>query len=189
VLVEQGGANLVTIAQDVKIQVEMNPNQVGAYRLIGYENRVLSNEDFNDDRKDAGEIGAGHTVTALYELLTPAQAASEVNVDGLRYQKVVPREDASYEVATVKLRYKAPLGHQSRLIEVPVRAGSGVAPSEAFRFSSAVAAFGMLLRGSAYRGNASYALVDELARGALGVDRGGYRREFLGLVQGASRLN
>ncbi len=189
VLVEQGGANLVTIAQDVKIQVEMNPSQVGAYRLIGYENRLLATEDFNDDRKDAGEIGAGHTVTALYELLTPAQAASEVNVDGLRYQKVTPREDGSSEVATVKLRYKAPLGRQSRLLEVPVRAGASAAPSEAFRFSAAVAAFGMLLRDSAYRGNASYALVDELARGALGVDPGGYRREFLGLVQGASRLN
>jgi Ca-activated chloride channel family protein len=191
VLIEQGGANLVTIAQDVKIQVEMNPSYVGAYRLIGYENRVLKNEDFNDDRKDAGEIGAGHTVTALYELLTPAQASSEVNVDGLRYQKVIAAGDGSSEVATVKLRYKAPLGRQSRLVEVPVRGGwDGLtATSEAFRFSAAVAAFGMLLRGSAYRGNASYALVDELARGSLGADPGGYRREFLGLVQGASRLN
>jgi Ca-activated chloride channel family protein len=190
VLLEQGAANLVTIAQDVKIQVEMNPELVGAYRLIGYENRVLQNEDFNDDRKDAGDIGAGHTVTALYELLDTAQAAREANVDALRYQRVVPREGGSSELATVKLRYKAPLGRTSRLIEFPVRgsASSLEQTSEAFRFSAAVAGFGMLLRGSTHRGAASFPMVSSLASGALGPDRNGYRREFLGLVERAERL-
>ncbi len=127
VLVEEGGANMVTIAKDVKVQVEMNPNHVGAYRLIGYENRALRAEDFNDDTKDAGEIGAGHTVTALYEILSPEQAAREVSVDGLRYQRTEARTEDGWgssaragELATVKLRYKAPRGHKSRLIEVPV---------------------------------------------------------------------
>lgn len=209
VLVEQGGANLVTIAKDVKIQIEMNPEVVGAYRLIGYENRVLATEDFNDDKKDAGEIGAGHTVTALYEILSPEQAAREVSVDQLRYQrtsspkssgqKTAKTERASGreaeagggELCTIKLRYKAPTGSTSRLVQVPVLAASVPLDrtSPAFRFSAAVAGFGMLLRDSEYAGRASYGMVGSLAEGALGRDKNGYRREFLGLVDRAQRVD
>lgn len=197
VLVEEGGANMVTIAKDVKIQVEMNPNYVGAYRLVGYENRVMRAEDFNDDRKDAGEIGAGHTVTALYEILTPEEAARQVSVDGLRYQK--PQRSGEEfggdrvsrgEIATVKLRYKAPQGQRSRIIEVPVQAKVR-APrhtSSAFRFSAAVASFGMLLRDSEYKGSATYGQVRRLAEGALGEDPHGHKSEFLELVTQAERL-
>ncbi len=187
VLVEQGGATLVTIAQDVKIQLEMNPADVGAYRLIGYENRALRNEDFHDDRKDAGELGAGHTVTALYELLTPAQAKAELRTDPLKYQRVTPTETASSELATVKLRYKLPGGSTSQLLEVTVPAASRTLEQASAdqRFAASVAMFGMLLRESEHKGSASLPLVSELARGALGQDRGGYRREFLSLVERA----
>ncbi len=190
VLVEQGGANLFTIAKDVKIQLELNPQWVGAYRLVGYENRMLEAEDFNDDKKDAGEIGAGHTVTALYELLSPEQARRELSVDGLKYQAASSPTGRAEELATIKLRYKAPSAHRSRLLEVPVRATSTplASTSEAFRFSSAVAAFGMLLRGSEHRGHSSYGLVANLARGALGPDPHGHRREFLGLVDRARHV-
>lgn len=197
VLVEEGGANMVTIAKDVKIQVEMNPAHVGAYRLIGYENRALSAEDFNDDRKDAGEIGAGHTVTALYEILTPEQAARALDVDELRYQKrgkpgawQIPLDGGSAELATVKLRYKAPQGQKSRLIEVPVEhlVRKPSQTSDAFRFSAAVAGFGMLLRDSEYKGNISFAMVRSLAEGAQGRDEYGYKQQFVGLVSRAAQL-
>lgn len=197
VLVEEGGANMVTIAKDVKIQVEMNPRFVGAYRLIGYENRALRAEDFNDDAKDAGEIGAGHTVTALYEILSPEQAAREVIVDDLRYERNGARGEESWgtgiekgELATVKLRYKAPRGQRSRLIEVPVR--SRILPprqtSDAFRFSAAVASFAMLLRDSEFKGRASYDQVRSLAQDSLGRDPYGHKHEFLSLVSQAARL-
>lgn len=213
VLVEEGGANLVTIAKDVKIQVEMNPAVVGAYRLIGYENRVLAAEDFNDDTKDAGEIGAGHTVTALYEVMSPEQAAAQVGVDELKYQpgqkwqsleggwpsarpsgarEDSPRRAApgGAELATVKLRYKTPQGSRSTKLEVvvPARTLSPGQTSESFRFSAAVASFGMLLRGSEYRGASSYRQVRQLAAGAVGRDEFGHRREFLKLVEQAARL-
>jgi len=192
VLVEEGGANLVTIAKDVKIQVEMNPRLVGAYRLIGYENRALRAEDFNDDRKDAGEIGAGHTVTALYELLSPEQAARELSVDTLRYRQTTSTKVAvdAAEVCNVKVRYKAPQGRTSQLLafSVGARTVGERHPSEAFRFSAAVASFGMLLRDSEYRGASSFDLVNDLAQGALGSDRGGYKREFLQLVKQARSL-
>lgn len=197
VLVEEGGATMVTIAKDVKIQVEMNPEYVGAYRLVGYENRALRAEDFNDDAKDAGEIGAGHTVTALYEILTPEQAARQITVDDLRYK----RPDGSRieergskigrgEIATVKLRYKTPQGQRSRLLEVPVKADVR-APretSDAFRFSAAVASFGMLLRDSEYKGDTSYGKVRRLAQDALGQDPHGHKHEFLELVSKAESL-
>ncbi len=184
VLVEEGGANLVTIAQDVKIQVEMNPAYVGAYRLIGYENRRLTTEDFTNDKKDAGDIGAGHTVTALYELLTPEQAARELKADDLRYQTPRAAQGKSTELCTVNLRFKKPLGATSQLAVFPVqsRATSLNGTSESFRFSAAVAGFGMLLRDSEFKGTASYALVGELAQNSLGRDAGGYRHEFLSLV-------
>ncbi len=192
VLVEQMSGTLVTIAKDVKIQVEFNPARVQAYRLIGYENRILAHEDFNDDKKDAGEIGAGHTVTALYEVIPAGADAKAPGVDPLKYQ--TPRDPApagySDEVLTLKLRYKAPDGDTSRLIEQPVTdAGKSFdQASDDFQFAAAVAEFGMLLRGSEYKGHANYDAVLELAGSGVGKDPGGYRTEFLGLVRKAKAL-
>jgi Ca-activated chloride channel family protein len=192
VLVEEMGGTLVTIAKDVKVQVEFNPARVKAYRLIGYENRALAAEDFADDRKDAGELGAGHSVTALYEVV-PVGAPTPVRGAGpLRYQQVRPREGAgqSGELLTVKLRYKRPDGETSRLIEQPVL-DRGVAlarTSDDFRFSAAVAEWGLLLRQSRFRGEATWAGVLERARGALGHDEHGHRREFVRLVEESRRM-
>jgi Ca-activated chloride channel homolog len=174
VLVTQAGGTLVTIAKDVKIQVVFDPAQVSSYRLIGYENRALANSDFADDRKDAGEIGAGHSVTALYEIALTDEAASAVA-----------------PMMTVKLRYKRPESDTSVPVEVSVKNADSAVTSDDFRFSAAVAAFGMLLRDTdpENRGTASFALVDELARGALGADRHGYRRQFLDLVETAAALS
>lgn len=189
VLVEEGGANLVTVAKDVKVQVEFNPAAVGAYRLIGYENRALRTEDFRDDRKDAGDMGAGHSVTALYELLTPAQAARVASNDTTKYTGANGTATTVAELAHVKLRYKAPTGSVSRLLEVAVPLSDRARPTSAsFRFSAAVASFGMLLRESEYRANSNFGLVEELARGALGNDAAGHRREFLHLVARARSL-
>jgi Ca-activated chloride channel family protein len=176
VFVEEVGGTLVTIAKDVKIQVEFNPSRVSAYRLIGYENRALRNRDFHDDRKDAGEIGAGHTVTALYEIV-PADA------DG-------GQSGGAPELLTVRIRAKAPDGDVSRLIERPlVDRGHDVSDASGeFRFAAAVAAFGMLLRDSPDRGDANCAAVLELAQANLGSDPGGYRQEFLDLVRKAQAL-
>jgi Ca-activated chloride channel family protein len=188
VFVEQGGA-LVTIAQDVKLQVEFNPARVGAYRLIGYENRLLRDEDFNDDRKDAGDLGSGHTVTALYEIVPPGEPVPDPGVDPLKYQK--PRQPAaggSGEWLTVKLRYKDPGRPTSKRLEQPLVGEVGrmeEAPAD-FRFAAAVAEFGLLLRKSEYRGSASYAQVRDLARGATGGDW--HRVGFLELVDRAERL-
>lgn len=175
VLVRELGATLVTIAKDVKVQVEFDPRAVGAYRLIGYENRLLRPEDFRDDRKDAGEIGAGHTVTALYELIPPVVGAREAPTRAAR--------DA--DVLRVRLRYKEPDGQTSKLVQVAARDhGAGFAQaSEDFRFAASVAAFGMLLRGSPHRGGASYEGVLEMARQARGDDPQGLRAEFLELVE------
>ncbi|MGC9506010.1 vWA domain-containing protein [Baaleninema sp.] len=189
VLVNELGATLLTIAKDVKIQVEFNPAQVQAYRLIGYENRLLQDEDFNDDSRDAGELGAGHSVTALYEIV-PVGVELDVElpeIDELRYQQPSETRDFadSDEVMLVKLRYKNPTEDESQLIERPVVEG-GVAlegASEDFRFAAAVAAFGMLLRDSEYKGNTTIELVRELADNARGVDRNGYRAEFLRLLE------
>ncbi len=189
VLIEEAGATLVTIAKDVKIQVEFNPKYVGAYRLIGYENRKLHNEDFNDDKKDAGEIGAGHTVTALYEIVAPAETTKLAQVDALKYQKpTVPSNDES-ELMTVKLRYKAPHSQTSNLMSVPVQAGAKEQTSDDFRFSAAVAAFGMVLRDSEQRGKADLDLAQQLAQGALGSDPSGRRSEFVSLVARARSLH
>ena len=193
VLVREMGGTLFTIAKDVKVQVEFNPALVDSYRLIGYENRVMAAEDFNDDRTDAGELGAGHTVTALYEVV-PAGGGSDVRtrVDPLRYQERRARagEEASGELMTVKLRYKAPEGGESRLIERAVRDAGGRldAASADLRFAAAVAQWGMLLRGSPHAGDASYEDVLELARGALGRDEHGDRAGFVRLVQSSRRL-
>ena len=193
VLVEQMGSTLFTIAKDVKIQVEFNPARVAGYRLIGYENRLLAKEDFNDDKKDAGEIGAGHTVTALYEIIPVGQAVpGSPSVDPLKYQR--PEEGSasvSNELLTVKLRYKAPDGDKSKLIEIPLTADdipAFDAASEDFRFASAVAAFGMKLRGSAEAGKFTWPEIQDIARGALGNDPGSYRAEFLTLIEKAKAL-
>jgi Ca-activated chloride channel family protein len=191
VLVDELGATLVTIAEDVKIQVELNPATVASYRLIGYENRLLKDEDFNDDDVDAGEIGSGHTVTALYEIV-PAGAGADAagGVDALKYQKKAGLSEAatSGELMTVKLRYKAPQGEASELISTTVSDDTDERTSENFRFSAAVAGFGMLLRDSKHAGELSFADVLALADGARANDRRGYRAELVELVKTAARL-
>ncbi len=195
VLVDQMGATLFTIAKDVKIQVEFNPAHVAGYRLVGYENRLLAKEDFNDDKKDAGEIGAGHTVTALYEIIPAGHSLpGQPSVDPLKYQQpepVVTGAPESGELMTVKLRYKAPDAETSELIEVPFPT-TEIPPfdqaSEDFRFASAVAGFGMKLRGSPDAGDLGWNDLQKIVRGALGEDPGSYRAEFLTLIEKASRL-
>ncbi len=193
VLVSEFGSTLFTIAKDVKIQIEFNPAKVQAYRLIGYENRVMAAEDFNDDKKDAGELGSGHTVTALYEVI-PAGIKSEFigKVDALKYQpvKTMTTTTGGDELMTIKLRYKKPDGDVSKLIVHPVNDAhlALASTSENFRFSAAVASFGMLLRNSAFKQNASFQQVIGLAKGAKGTDANGYRQEFINLVQAAGSL-
>jgi Ca-activated chloride channel homolog len=189
VLVHEVGATLETIAKDVKIQVEFNPKAVSAYRLIGYENRVLNDEDFNDDKKDAGEIGAGHSVTALYEIVPVGVPIEAPSVDPLRYQQrpQPTRAADSSELATVKIRYKAPDGDTSRLITTSL--SNRIQPmSENLGFGSAVAEFGMLLRNSKYRGTASFPALIARARAFAGKDPEGYRWEFVRLADRASDL-
>jgi Ca-activated chloride channel family protein len=193
VLVDEMGGTLVTIAKDVKIQVEFNPARVAAYRLVGYENRLLAAEDFNDDTKDAGEIGAGHTVTALYEIVPAGQEVDLPGVDPLKYQKPMEKTGAaaSGELFTLKLRYKEPDGETSKLIERPVTdiGESWAEASDDFRFAAAVAGFGMLLRDSPHKGKATYDSILELAGKALGEDPRGYRKELLDLVSAAGKLS
>jgi Ca-activated chloride channel family protein len=189
VLVGEGGATLVTVAKDVKIQVEFNPSNVAAYRLIGYENRALRNEDFNDDRKDAGEIGAGHTVTALYEIVPAGTEIDLPGVDPLKYQRpAAPAAGAARdELMTVKLRYKAPDADDSRLLSVTVKNATGDLSAN-LGFAAAVAEFGMILRQSAHRGSATHADAAALARRFRGPDPDGYRAEFIRLVELADAL-
>lgn len=192
VLVEQMSGTLVTIAKDVKVQVEFNPAQASAYRLIGYENRLLNKEDFNNDAKDAGDIGAGHTVTALYEVVTANQSASTPEVDPLKYQKSPRLNTAATrdELLTLKLRYKEPDDDTSRLITIPVTddGGNWAAATDDFKFAAAVAEFGMLLRESPHKGEASFKSVRKLAKEGRGSDAEGYRAEFLELVDQAEAL-
>ena len=197
VLVEQIGGTLVTIAKDVKIQVEFNPAQVAAYRLIGYENRILEAEDFNDDKKDAGEIGAGHTVTALYEVV-PSQADADLpTVDPLKYEKTAPLSDLlddqsiRDQLLTLKLRYKAPDADTSKLLEFtlvdPGHSFGQASPD--FRFATAVASFGMLLRDSQHKGTATYDTVLDIATESKGPDVHGYRLELLDMVRCAKAIS
>ncbi len=198
-LVDQTAGTLATIAQDVKIQLEFNPERVKAYRLIGYENRIMRHQDFHDDSKDAGEIGAGGSVTALYEIV-PAGEAESTTVGKLKYRhksdspavqpRPIEQEDASRELLTVKLRYKRPGESASKLIERGVidEGRSYSAASNDFRFAAAVAAFGMILRDSPHKGTASLDQVHELASESLGADHGGFRGEFVELVIKAKRL-
>ncbi|QQS30844.1 MAG: VWA domain-containing protein [Sphingobacteriales bacterium] len=191
VLVTELGATLLTIAKDVKIQVEFNPARIAKYRLIGYENRILAARDFNDDTKDAGELGAGHTVTALYEL-TPTKSNEPVTaeVDPLKYQQAEIKPSAlnSNELMTVKLRYKPPQQDQSLLIERSVNTTGVGQYSDNFTFAASVASFGMLLRQSKYAGTASYDSVLEMAKQGQGSDSEGYRKEFIELVLKAKAL-
>ena len=190
VLVQQFGGTLFTLAQDVKLQVEFNPARVREYRLVGYENRLLAAEDFNNDRKDAGELGSGHTVTALYEIVPVGAPAT---VDALKYQPApsTPAALASAELLTVKLRYKEPRGLVSRKLELPLTgaARSLAEASENLRFAAAVAEFGMLLRQSDYRGTATYNTAAQLADGARRFDPEGYRAELVRLVRLAEGLH
>ncbi|RMF95113.1 MAG: VWA domain-containing protein [Gammaproteobacteria bacterium] len=188
VLVEQLTGTLQTIARDVKIQVEFNPAVVAEYRLIGYENRILRREDFNNDRVDAGEIGAGHTVTALYELSLVGSPARLI--DPLRYAPGQRSGRAAAELAFLRLRYKPPAGGGSRLLERAVPAPRGALPpaSDRLRFAAAVAAFGQLLRGGEYLGEFGYGDVVTLAAAARGSDPHDDRGEFLGLVRLAESL-
>ncbi len=193
VLVSEFGGTVFTIAKDVKLQVEFNPAKVQGYRLIGYENRLLNKEDFKDDKKDAGELGSGHTVTALYEVI-PADIESEFlkDVDDLKYQKKAKESKASGsdEILTVKFRYKEPSGSVSKLIEHPVmdRSIAFDQTSENFRFAACVAEFGMLLNDSKFKSFASFGHVLKVARAAQGKDVEGYRKEFIALVRKAERL-
>lgn len=186
VFVDEMAGTLLTVAKDVKVQVEFNPVAVGAYRLIGYDNRALAAEDFKDDRKDAGEMGAGNSVTALYEIVPAGREGDIADVDPLRYQKTTPSLRASEgELATVTIRYKLPAEGISRPFEqVVIDDGKSFQQSsENFRFAAAVAELGMLLRSSPYRGTASFDDVISFARDARGDDAEGYRNEFVQLAQ------
>jgi Ca-activated chloride channel family protein len=200
VLVRQINGTLVTIAKDVKIQVEFNPVQVASYRLIGYEKRVLRKEDFNNDKIDAGEIGAGHTVTALYEVVpagtAPNPAESVSPVDDLKYQSNPAAaasslgKSSSPEMMTVKLRYKEPDGDTSKLLSQSfVDRGADFAQAAPdLKFAAAVAEFGMILRDSEFKGNGSLGEVSDWAREGKGADENGYRAGFLELVRKAQAL-
>lgn len=185
------GGTLFTIAKDVKLQVEFNPKYVQSYRLVGYENRLLNNEDFNDDKKDAGDMGAGHTVTALYEIVPVGVKTGQPAVDPLKYQQNQPVPGNNTEVLTVKLRYKNPTDSSSQLISQVLRwkqQDISAAPED-FRMATAVADFGLLLRNSEHKGNASYEQVLKLAGNARGTDEEGYRAEFIQLVKKAQLIS
>ena len=191
VLVEQMGSTLITVAKDVKIQVEFNPAKVGAYRLIGYENRIMAHRDFNDDTKDAGEVGAGHHVTALYEIAPPGADGEDASgVDPLEYSKTTASGSPSNESFLLKMRYKPPAGETSRKLEIRVvdEGRSFGESSEDLKFASAVAGFGMLLRDSPHKGSLTYAGVLEIAEPVSAHDPSGYRREFLAAVRQAKSL-
>ncbi len=188
---EQVAGTLYTIAKDVKIQVEFNPAKVAGYRLIGYENRLLADRDFNDDKKDAGEIGAGHSVTALYEIVPAGQKIENGGVDDLRYSKVEPTDTKfNDELLTVKLRYKEPNETESKLLTQGLldRANTIENASDNLRFASAVAEFGLLLRDSRYKGNADFGSINNLVESSLGSELKNYRNDFLDLVRKANRL-
>jgi len=190
-LVHEMGGTLFTVAKDVKLQIEFNPAKVLAYRLIGYENRLLRKEDFHDDSKDAGELGAGHSVTALYELVPPGGDSGLAPVDPLKYQStaVSPSATSSPELLTLKLRYKAPDSDTSQLMTTTVADESGpfATATDNLRFAASVAELGMLLRSSPYKGSSSFSQVREIAQQSLGRDAEGYRHDFLSMISMAER--
>ncbi len=188
---EQVAGTLYTIAKDVKIQVEFNPAKVAGYRLIGYENRMLADRDFNDDKKDAGEIGAGHSVTALYEIVPAGQKVENPGVDELKYSKTEPTDTRfNNELMTVKLRYKEPKESISKLLSIGImdKNNSIENATDNLKFASAVAQFGLILRDSRYKGNANFSSVLSLAQNSRGNDLKNYRSEFVELVNKASGL-
>ncbi|WP_120241029.1 vWA domain-containing protein [Marinifilum flexuosum] len=189
VLVNEFGGTLHTIAKDVKIQIEFNPAIVEEYRLIGYENRMLNKEDFDDDQKDAGELGSGHNATALYEIKLAKRKKKDQN---LKYQdtKLNAKALSKNEIASVKFRYKNPKGRKSILIteEIPMDVSSAQTISENFQFSAAVAGFGLLLRQSKHKGNCNYKMLIDLAQNSKGQDMEGYRSEFIRLMKLAKHL-
>lgn len=198
VLINEFGGTLFTIAKDVKFQMEFNPARVKGYRLVGYENRLLNDEDFNDDKKDAGEMGAGHTVTALYEIIPAGSDESLKAIDPLKYQsareeKILKRvrPDTNAELMTIKLRYKQPDGKISTKVEIPVmgRVLDLDETSDNFRFSASIAEFGLILRSSPYQAEASMEKVIAMAKAAVGDDEEGYRSEFIRLVKLAEVLD
>ncbi len=193
VLVNEFGGTLFTIAKDVKLQIEFNPAKVQAYRLIGYENRMLAKEDFNNDKKDAGELGSGHTVTALYEVM-PVGVTNNYpeTVDALKYSQPSIAQPYSFndEMMNIKLRYKQPDGDVSKLMVHPVMDSNkpiGNA-SENFRFAASIAQFGMILRNSEFKNNSSFDGAAKLAASAVGVDKEGYRKEFLEMIAKAKMM-
>lgn len=191
VLINEFGATMYTIAKDVKLQIEFNPSKVQAYRLIGYENRMLNNEDFNDDTKDAGELGAGHTVTAIYEIIpTGVKTDWLAKVDDLKYQSTQnTASSGSEEWCHVKMRYKQPDGAKSKLFEQRIVSTSEAdQTSDNFRWSAAVAGFGLSLRDSPFKGKVSYPMIRKLAKSAKGKDPNGYRKEFIDLVDQVEQL-
>ena len=190
VLVDEMGSTMLTIAKDVKIQIEFNPAVVAEYRLIGYENRVLNREDFNNDKVDAGEVGAGHTVTALYEIALVNSKGQQI--EPLRYQTEKQPVGNRDEIAFLRIRYKDPEADTSKLLEWPVGVSEiiddAAKTSETFRFSAAVAAFAQKLRGGKYLNDFTYSDINALARSSRGGDRFGYRGEFISLVNLAKSL-
>jgi Ca-activated chloride channel family protein len=195
VLVREFGGTLFTIAKDVKFQIEFNPSKVQSYRLIGYENRLLNDEDFNNDQKDAGEMGSVHNVTALYELVPAGSDEKLPSVDPLKYQgsnrsNVTTRNSYQNEYLTIKIRYKKPDGITSMLLEKPVRnyVNDMEDASENLRLAAAVSEFGMILRNSEFKGNSTLEEAAKLAKSARGVDEEGYRAEFIRLIDTAKGL-
>jgi len=186
VLVREFGGTLFTIAKDVKFQMEFNPAKVDSYRLIGYENRLLNDEDFNDDTKDAGEMGSGHMVTALYEIVPSGSGEKIPSVDPLKYQTSEKKQEENFsdELLTIKVRYKQPDGSTSKLLEKPVRANriSIEEVSDNLRFAAAVVEFGMILRESEYKGTSTLEGAARMARTAKGEDEDGYRSELIRLI-------
>ena len=191
VLVEEMGGTLITVAKDVKLQVEFNPNLVKGYRLIGYENRSLEDDEFNDDKVDAGDLGAGHTVTAFYELIPAGSTEVLPGIDSLKYQSTnAPNGQYGNEIMTIKVRYKAPNGVASKLFSLPVDAE--IKPfnraSADMQFAASVVEFGLLLRSSNFKGNASFQHIIETAQNAIGDEKNDYRAEFVRLVRIAESL-
>jgi Ca-activated chloride channel homolog len=188
VLVKEFGGTLTTIAKDVKIQVEFNPSLVQGYRLIGYENRVLANSDFKNDKKDAGELGAGHAVTALYEVI-PVGVKTDFKFAQTNATNVdKPIKLAADVVGQVNLRYKAPKANESQLLSSNIGQQAKAGASENLKFAAAVASYGMILRNSPFKGSSSYSSVLELANQSKGADLDGYRAEFIRLVESSKKI-
>ena len=196
VLAEQLDATLVAVAKDVKIQVEFNPGQVNAYRLLGYETRLMRAQDFNNDQKDANDMGSGQTVTALYEVVPRGVNVNGINGEPMRYQPGAPAAQqprngiGANEMLDLRIRYKEPEGTESKLIELPLvdRGASFANASSDFRFAAAIAGFGLVLRDSVYKGSATLDWVLATAQNSRGVDKNGYRDEFIRLVQRSMQI-